>query len=62
MSEKCGNHNGGMETIKNRNSRTEKYSTIPKIKNSLEQRKRFLFLMCRIPATSGMTLSRQIYM
>lgn len=43
VSEKCGNHNGGMETIKNRNSRTEKCSTIPEIKNSLEQRKSFFF-------------------
>lgn len=43
VSEKCGNHNGGMETIKNRNSRTEKYSTMPEIKKLTGTEKRGYF-------------------
>lgn len=43
MSEKWENHSEGTETIKNGNSKTEKYSTTPEINNSLEQRKSSFF-------------------
>lgn len=61
MSEKLEIHSGRIETVKNRHSRTEKYSTIPEIENSLEQKKNYLFKLCRIPVTSGTIISRQVY-